>query len=162
MAPPHRRPGRAARPPCRRPNPPPTFCLLALGPGPFLEWALPMRTAGFTLVALLLAPPLHAQNGWRPLFDGRTLDGWYACNGTAPFAVEDGTIKGTTVINSPNSFLCTNARFADFILEYEVWVATNLNSGVQIRSSADPAVKNGRVHGLQVGLVPSARDWSGG
>lgn len=121
-----------------------------------------MRTAGFTLVALLLAPPLHAQNGWRPLFDGRTLDGWYACNGTAPFAVEDGTIKGTTVINSPNSFLCTNARFADFILEYEVWVATNLNSGVQIRSSADPAVKNGRVHGLQVEVDPSERAWSGG
>ena len=109
-----------------------------------------------------LALPVQAQDGWRPLFDGRTLDGWYPCNGTAPFTVEDGAIKGTTAVKSPNSFLCTKAAFGDFILEYEVWVATNLNSGVQIRSIADPAVKNGRVHGLQVEVDPSDRAWTGG
>src|SRR5512140_318429 len=99
-----------------------------------------MRMIGFMSVAgLLLALPVQAQDGWRPLFDGKTLAGWYACNGSAPFTVEDGTIKGTTVVNSPNSFLCTREKFGDFILEYEVWVNTNLNSGVQIRSIADPA-----------------------
>jgi hypothetical protein len=109
-----------------------------------------------------LALPVQAQDGWHHLFDGRTLDGWYPCNGNAPFTVEDGAIKGTTVVKSPNSFLCTKAAFGDFILEYEVWVATNLNSGVQIRSIADPAVKNGRVHGLQVEVDPSDRAWTGG
>jgi hypothetical protein len=112
--------------------------------------------------AVLLAVPAQAQNGWRPLFDGKTLDGWYPCNGTAPFTVEDGTIKGSTVVGSPNSFLCTKQAFGDFILEYEVWVNTNLNSGVQIRSIADPAVKKGRVHGLQVEVDPSDRAWTGG
>jgi hypothetical protein len=115
-----------------------------------------------TCGCVLLALPARAQESWRPLFDGKTLAGWYACNGTAPFTVEDGAIKGTTVVNSPNSFLCTRETFADFILEYEVWVNTNLNSGVQIRSIADPAVKSGRVHGLQVEVDPSDRAWSGG
>ena len=115
------------------------------------------------LAGVLLAVPVVAQDGgWRPLFNGTTLDGWYPCNGTAPFTVEDGTITGRTVVKSPNSFLCTKERFGDFILEYEVWVATNLNSGMQLRSTADPGVKNGRVHGYQVEIDPSDRAWSGG
>ena len=85
----------------------------------------PMRIGLMVAVALVLAmpgPSLEAQGGWRPLFNGKTLDGWYACNGTAPFTVEDGAIVGRTVVNSPNSFLCTKETFGDFILEYEVWV----------------------------------------
>ena len=122
-----------------------------------------MKTACIIAFAVvLLAVPAEAQNGWRPLFDGKTLEGWYPCNGAAPFTVEDGAIKGSTVVGSPNSFLCTKQTFDDFILEYDVWVNTNLNSGVQIRSIADPAVKNGRVHGLQVEIDPSDRAWTGG
>ena len=102
-----------------------------------------------------------AQDGWTPLFNGRTLDGWSSCNGTAP-SVENGEVVGRTVVNSPNSFLCSKEKYGDFILEYEVWVETNFNSGMQIRSIADPAVKNGRVHGLQIEVDPSDRAWSGG
>ena len=120
-------------------------------------------TVAVALACVLLAAPAVAQDsGWRPLFNGKTLDGWYPCNGTAPFVVEQGTITGRTVVKSPNSFLCTKERFGDFILEYEVWVATNLNSGMQLRSTADPAIKNGRVHGYQVEIDPSDRAWSGG
>lgn len=99
---------------------------------------------------------------WKPLFNGTSLDGWYACNGTAPYTVEDGAIVGRTVVNSPNSFLCSRDQYGDFILEYEVLVTTNLNSGVQIRSLLDPALKGGRVHGLQVEVDPSERAWTGG
>jgi hypothetical protein len=122
-----------------------------------------MRTAWTVAVALtILGPSADAQDGWRPLFDGRTLDGWHACNGTATFSVEDGAIVGRTVVDSPNSFLCTKDTFGDFILEYEVKLESDMNSGVQIRSISDPAVKNGRVHGLQVEIDPSERAWSGG
>jgi hypothetical protein len=124
-----------------------------------------MRTWLVFAAAIVLATParpVYAQNGWRPLFNGKNLDGWYACNGAAPYTVEDGAIVGRTVVKSPNSFLCTKETFGDFILEYEVWVATNLNSGVQIRSIGDPAIKNGRVHGLQIEVDPSDRAWSGG
>jgi len=103
-----------------------------------------------------------AQDAWRPLFDGRTLDGWVPCNGSAPYTVEDGTITGRTVVKSPNSFLCTKASFGDFILEYEVKLEAPVNSGVQIRSVWDPAVKSGRVHGLQVEVDPTDRAWTAG
>lgn len=123
------------------------------------------RCLPVALTALLMVTPSdgRAQSvPWRSLFNGSTLDGWHVCNGSAPYTVEDGTITGRTVVGSPNSFLCSRDTFGDFILEYEVWVATNLNSGVQIRSIVDPAVKGGRVHGLQVEVDPSERAWSGG
>ncbi len=107
--------------------------------------------------------PLRAQSSaWRSLFDGKTLAGWTPCNGSAPYTVEDGAIVGRTVVKSPNSFLCSTERFGDFILEYEVWVGPDFNSGVQIRSAVDPAVRGGRVHGYQVEVDPSPRAWSGG
>ena len=122
-----------------------------------------VRVAAVILVLGLLSGPLAAQQGgWTPLFNGKDLSGWYQCNGTAPYTVENGDIVGRTVVNSPNSFLCSKEKYGDFILEYDVWVDTNFNSGVQIRSIADPAVKNGRVHGLQVEIDPSERAWSGG
>jgi hypothetical protein len=37
-----------------------------------------------------------------------------------------------------------------------------MNSGVQVRSIADPSVKGGRVHGYQVEIDPSDRAWTGG
>ena len=70
----------------------------------------------FVLVAAL--EPTGAQDGWRPLFNGKNLDGWVQLNGTAPFTVADNAIVGTTVVGSPNSFLCTKEAFGDFILEY--------------------------------------------
>jgi hypothetical protein len=112
------------------------------------------------LAALALAP--RAQGGWRPLFDGRTLDGWYQCNGKATFVVEDGTVVGRTVLDSPNSLLCTKEKFGDFILEYEAKIESEMNSGVQVRSIADPAIAGGRVHGYQVEIDPSDRAWTGG
>jgi len=65
-------------------------------------------------------------------------------------------------LNTPNSFLCTEKDYADFILEFEVLVDTALNSGVQIRSHSFPEYNNGRVHGYQVEIDPSDRAWSGG
>ncbi len=122
-----------------------------------------MRTVILLVLATILWPsPARAQAPWRPLFDGRTLDGWQPCNGTAPFTVDAGTIVGRTVVESPNSFLCTKEAVGDFILEYDVKLEANMNSGVQVRSIADPAVKGGRVHGYQVEIDPSDRAWTGG
>jgi hypothetical protein len=71
---------------------------------------------------------------WIKLFDGKTLKGWSVHSGTATYAVEKGLIVGTAVLGSPNSFLCTEREFGDFILEFEVNVDPELNSGVQFRS----------------------------
>ena len=91
------------------------------------------------LLALILGNPVLAQKENRiDLFDGKTLDGWSIHSGFAKYRVEDGVIIGTTVTKSPNTFLCTEKEFGDFILEFEVMVDPRLNSGVQFRSKIAP------------------------
>jgi hypothetical protein len=85
-------------------------------------------------IALLMAAAASAQKGRVNLFDGKTLKGWSVHSGTATYKVEKGVIVGTAVLGSPNSFLCTDKEFGDFILKFEVKVDAELNSGVQIRS----------------------------
>lgn len=120
------------------------------------------------LVILLLAGMTSCQSKQvdkeptTDLFNGKNMDGWVQKNGTARFRVEDGMIIGSTVMGSPNSFLCTEKEYGDFILELEVWVDPELNSGIQIRSHSLEEFKNGLVHGYQVEIDPSDRAWSGG
>jgi hypothetical protein len=107
--------------------------------------------------------PLFSQKvSWQPLFNGKSLDGWHQKGGQALFTVENGEIVGTTVANTPNSFLCTDAEYSDFILELELKVDDRMNSGIQFRSLSKPGYENGRVHGYQIEVDPSARAWSGG
>jgi len=117
---------------------------------------------------------------WLDLFDGKSLKGWQVLSGFARFDVEDGMIVGTAQEFSPNSFLCTQKSYGDFILEFEVKDDPELNSGVQFRSHVYPAettvfmeqrgkqVKRvfpaGRVYGYQVeiGDVKAGYQFSGG
>jgi len=99
---------------------------------------------------------------WQQLFDGKTLKGWMQLGGKAKYHVEDNAIVGTTVSNTPNSFLCTKKIYQDFILELEFKVDPQLNSGIQIRSNSYPFYQKGRVHGYQVEIDPSERAWSCG
>lgn len=99
---------------------------------------------------------------WVALFDGETLNGWTQKGGQANYEVRDGMIVGTTVHNTPNSFMTTNKMYGDFILEFDFKVDSTMNSGVQIRSNSFPYYRNGRVHGYQVEIDPSSRTWSAG
>src|SRR5512141_1577811 len=90
---------------------------------------------------------------WVPLFNGKDLEGWEQKNGKAKYEAKEGCIVGTSVPDSPNSFLCTKKDYADFELEFEVKVDAALNSGVQIRSHSIPGYQNGRVHGYQVEIA---------
>lgn len=101
-------------------------------------------------------------DGWVMLFNGEDLSGWEQVNGTAPYEVVDGAIVGTTVTGSPNSFLATENIYGDFTLEFDFMLNSDINSGVQFRSIADPSIKDGRVHGYQFEFDPSDRKWTGG
>ncbi len=101
-------------------------------------------------------------DGWQSIFDEKTLDGWHQKGGNATYEVKDNMIVGKTVANSPNSFLCTDKFYSDFILEYEVFVDPELNSGVQVRSNSNPDYRKGRVHGYQVEVDPTPRAFTGG
>ena len=100
-----------------------------------------MRTHLFASLAIvILLFPAHCiskgqEAGWISLFDGETLDGWTVHSGFATYRVEDGTVVGQAVKGSPNTFLCTDREYGDFILEFEVFLEDpELNSGVQFRS----------------------------
>ncbi|GAL64344.1 probable secreted glycosyl hydrolase [Algibacter lectus] len=99
---------------------------------------------------------------WQPLFDGETLNGWHQLGGTAVYTVRDQSIVGTTVHNTPNSFLTSDKMYGDFILELDYKVDSTMNSGIQIRSNSIPTYRDGRVHGYQVEIDPSKRAWSAG
>ncbi|MFY7890414.1 MAG: 3-keto-disaccharide hydrolase [Spirosomataceae bacterium] len=99
---------------------------------------------------------------WTSLFDGKTLKGWKQLNGKAKYTVENGEIVGSTVANTPNSFLCTEQDYGDFIFELDLKVDDAMNSGVQFRSLSKPDYQDGRVHGYQMEVDPTDRAWSGG
>lgn len=130
------------------------------------------------MLLLVAATAAGAEARWTKLFDGRSLNGWKICNGQAEYRVEKGVIVGTTVTGSPNSFLCTERDYGDFVLEFETKTDPLLNSGVQIRSHRYPhdaqvrtfdgkqvrEIKQsaGRVHGYQVEISNRERGNSGG
>jgi hypothetical protein len=138
-----------------------------------------------TFTSCLAVSAVHADE-WKPLFNGKNLDGWTQNGGKAPYVVEDGVIVGTAVTGTPNSFLCTTTDYANFVLELEFKVDPKLNSGVQFRSHVydkETSPKNsdgspilddkgqprtiaaGRVHGYQYEIdldADRARFWAGG
>ena len=130
-------------------------------------------------LAVVIASPALADDGWMTLFNGENLNNWVQLGGKADYTIEDNVIVGAAVPNTPNSFLCTKRHYRDFELELEFHVSPGLNSGIQIRSNAYAAetilpapdgaggvreisVGAGRVHGYQIEIDPSDRAWSGG
>ena len=119
------------------------------------------------------------KDGFVSLFDGKTIDGWVRRGGKAKYHIEGNAIVGTSIADTPNTFLCTPRDYSDFILKVELKVDDGLNSGIQIRSHVHDTltrveVKNskgelvekkipkGRVYGYQVEIDPSDRAYSGG
>lgn len=121
-----------------------------------------MAFAFLTLLCAGCASIGADDDGFAPLFDGRTLSGFVQRGGNASYTVVDGVIVGETRQNTENSFLCTEKEYGDFELRLEFMIDDEANSGVQIRSQSVPTYQNGRVHGYQIEIDPSDRAWTGG
>ncbi len=121
-----------------------------------------MKHKFLSLLFTIASFSTFAQNEkWTPLFDGKTLKGWKQLGGKALYEVQNGEIVGTTVKETPNSFLATEQEYGDFILELDLKLDDAMNGGVQFRSLSLPNYQNGRVHGYQMEVDPSDRAWSG-
>jgi Family of unknown function (DUF6807)/3-keto-disaccharide hydrolase len=84
--------------------------------------------------ALLLATAAFADSpqGFVPLFDGSTLQGWKAVGGSADgYVAQDGTLRSTT---RTHANLFTEQEFSDFALRFEFKLAEGANSGIGIRA----------------------------
>jgi hypothetical protein len=133
-----------------------------------------MKKTTFATALILLLNFSFAQKSteqWEYLFNGKDLKGWKKLNGTANYTVKNGELIGTTVLNSPNTFLATEKLYSDFIFEMDFKVDSRMNSGVQFRSEIKDANDKcevtdkktpERVHGYQMEIDPSSRAWSGG
>lgn len=121
-----------------------------------------MKNTFFLVAFFLISSNIFAQAQWKELFNGTDLKGWSKKNGNAEYKIVNKTIVGISQMNTPNTFLCTDETYGDFVLELEVKVESGLNSGIQIRSLSDPNYNNGRVHGYQVEIDPGDRSWAGG
>lgn len=100
---------------------------------------------------------LAAHADWKPLFNGKNLDGW--SGDPRLWRVEDGVLVGETNTTDKkiagNSFLIwQGGEPGDFELEYKARVTGN-NSGVQYRSKVLDATK-WMVGGYQMDLHPKA------
>lgn len=131
---------------------------------------------GTTLATFVLPLISTAQRASNMIID-HSLAGWVQHGGAAKYEVQGDEIVGTCVLNTSNSFLCTEKRYGDFILEYDFKVDPRLNSGVQIRSECfeqkalvvwqgkQIEIPAKRVHGYQIEIDPEPqrnRWWSGG
>jgi hypothetical protein len=104
-------------------------------------------------------------DGFSPLFNGKNLAGWSPKAGTCSFEVIEGSIVGTCVPKSPNTFLCTDKEFSDFIFTCEMKWEVDGNSGVMFRARSKKDDKgNVTVYGPQCEMegINNRRGWSGG
>jgi len=120
-----------------------------------------IETAILAALAIILHSCTSPDKDFAVIFNGKDLEGWVVKNGSAPFTVQNGMIVGTCAAGTPNTFLCTEATYGDFILTFEAKFGEG-NSGVMFRAQSNPGYRDGRVHGYQMEMDPSARAWTGG
>jgi Domain of Unknown Function (DUF1080) len=72
-------------------------------------------------------------DGWRPLFDGKSLAGWGALNGGAPGSGWQVQKRGVLTSVGHTGDLVTIAEFGDFELSFDWKVSQGANSGVFYR-----------------------------
>lgn len=124
-----------------------------------------MKTMRSLLIALCglslsLAFADEAKNndeGFKPLFDGKTLTGWNNPYKWGESKVVDGEIH---LIGDKKFFLVTDNKYTNFIFEGEVLLPEGkANSGFMFRANVEP----GKVYGYQAEVDGDAkRKWSGG
>jgi hypothetical protein len=85
------------------------------------------------IIALVIAAPALADEGFTPLFNGKNLDGWkerqVKKGDEGRWSVENGIFK----CKAGSGWLGTEKQFGDFVLKVEWKISENGNSGVFIR-----------------------------
>jgi glucose/arabinose dehydrogenase len=99
---------------------------------------------------------------WTSLFNGRNLDGWETRDGASTVLVDDGAMVAFHQDTKAFTYLATKKTYGDFILELDVKVVGDLNSGILLRGNSSPSVRDGNLHGYQMEIDQSERQWTGG
>lgn len=131
-----------------------------------------MIPAMIFLLAIDLALAAEPEEGFVPLFDGKTLKGWIGA--TDGYEARDGSI---VCIAKKGGNLFTEQEFADFVLRLEVQIPPGANNGIGIRAPLKgrishvgmeiqvldedheryAKIKDWQSHGSIYGVVPAKR-----
>jgi hypothetical protein len=72
------------------------------------------------------------EQGFMPLFDGKTLEGWEIINKSGPgYVAEDGVL---VCPKEGGGNLFTKKEYANFVLRFEYWVEPGGNNGIGLRA----------------------------
>lgn len=123
--------------------------------------AAPLGTA-VSAPAALQDQVAQNQAPWQDITPRAGLAGWRVTGGKALYTVVDGELVGRAVPGRNNSWLVSDAKYDDFIIEFEAKTDPALNSGMIFRGQSRPDYRNGVVHGYQAEIDPTKRAWSGG
>ncbi|GMV95617.1 MAG: hypothetical protein AMXMBFR82_53950 [Candidatus Hydrogenedentota bacterium] len=123
-----------------------------------------MKTVNVVMFGLLVVVAVHpafADDEYKSIFDGKTLEGWDALN-MSYWSVEDGAITAQSTDENPctmNQFLVwQGGDVADFELKAKFRLENNSgNSGIQFRSVISP---EGQGVGYQADILPGG-EWCG-
>ncbi|MEP7366494.1 MAG: DUF1080 domain-containing protein [Acidobacteriota bacterium] len=98
-----------------------------------------MKLIAVLVAALACAGTGAAQDGWKSLFDGKSLKGWEGRPTFAPESKGDWTVKDGAIVcgGTKASWLSSEKHFSDFQLKLEFRGAENVNSGVFLRSQEE-------------------------
>ncbi len=91
------------------------------------------RSLRLGLLTLSLTTCVGGQDGFEPLFDGRSLEGWVVKGNPAGWQVSGGVIRSEG--QTGGDWLRSAQEYGDFILRVEWRVSPNGNSGVFIRAA---------------------------
>jgi hypothetical protein len=88
-----------------------------------------------TLIAASVLCLQAADDGFRPLFNGKDTTGWHLRNPQShnSWSVENGVLKNTVNKGEHGTDLVTDEKFSDFTVKFEYLVPDNSNSGFYLR-----------------------------
>ncbi|MEZ6058259.1 MAG: DUF1080 domain-containing protein [Planctomycetaceae bacterium] len=87
----------------------------------------------------------EAEQGFTPIFDGKTLEGWTGAE--ANYIVKDGEIQS---LPKKGGNLYTTKDYADFILRFEFLLTPGANNGIGIRV---PNGKHASTDGMEIQIL---------
>lgn len=110
------------------------------------------RSCLFVVLTGILAAAASAEDGFTPLFDGRTLSGWKGA--TDSYQVEDGKI---VCVKGSSGNLLSEKEYRDFVLRFEFQLTPGANNGLAIRS---PFKAQGNLHldGIELQILDDSAE----
>ena len=103
---------------------------------------------------------------WEKIFNGVDFTNWRMVGSDGVAEVIDSMfVCHMTANTNEHTFLCTEKKYGDFILEMDVKTDSSANSGILIRCSDKPENCDTcgiSLYGYQMKIDPTKRQWTGG